>query len=148
MSRFNEIAKKWDAHPRRLLQAEKIFSAIEQKVKLNKQMQVLDIGTGTGLLLIHFISKVKHITGIDNSEGMLNMLKEKAEKAKIYNIDYLFFDADKDSLPENKFDLVVSSMTFHHIEKVEDFLKEIYKSLKSGGKICIGVYMVGFLNKL
>ena len=138
MSRFDDIAKNWDAHPRRLLQAEKIFSAIEQKVKLNKQMQVLDIGTGTGLLLIHFISKVKHITGIDNSKGMLNMLKEKAEKAKIDNIDYLFFDADKDTLPENKFDLAVSSMTFHHIEKVEDFLKEIYKSLKSGGKICIG----------
>ena len=138
MNRFNEIAQKWDAHPRRLLQAEKIFNAIEKKVKLNKTMHVLDIGTGTGLLLMHFITKVKKITGIDNSEGMLQMLKEKAEKTHVDNIDFLLFDADKDNLSENRYDLAVSSMTFHHIENIENFLKEIRKSLKSGGKICIG----------
>ena len=138
MSRFNETAKNWDAHPRRLLQAEKIFNAIEKKVKLNKTMHVLDIGTGTGLLLMHFITKVKKITGIDNSEGMLQILKEKAEKTHVDNIDFLLFDADKDNLSENRYDLAVSSMTFHHIENIENFLKEILKSLKSGGKICIG----------
>lgn len=138
MSRFNETAKNWDAHPRRLLQAEKIFNAIEKKVKLNKTMHVLDIGTGTGLLLMHFITKVKKITGIDNSEGMLQILKEKAEKTHVDNIDFLLFDADKDNLSENRYDLAVSSMTFHHIENIENFLKKIRKSLKSGGKICIG----------
>lgn len=138
MSRFNDIAKNWDAHPRRLLQAEKIFNEIEIKVYLNNNMHVLDIGTGTGLLLMHFITKVKKITGIDNSKGMLDMLKQKAQKADVDNIEYLFFDADKDNLPDNMFDLAVSSMTFHHIEKIEHFLKEIHKSLKTGGKICIG----------
>ncbi len=138
MSRFNKIAKNWDAHPRRLLQAEKIFTAIKNKVILNKKMHVLDIGTGTGLLLMHFITEVKEITGIDNSKGMLEMLKEKVDKNNVKNVNYLLFDADKDNLPENKFDLAVSSMTFHHIEKTKRFLKEIYKSLKPEGKICIG----------
>ncbi len=138
MSRFNEIAKNWDAHPRRLLQAEKIFKAIEQKVHLTDTMHVLDIGTGTGLLLMHFITKVGKITGIDNSEGMLQMLKEKSEKAKVNNINFMLFDADRDTLPENTYDLAVSSMTFHHIENIEKLLKNINKSLKSGGKICIG----------
>ncbi|MCF6183167.1 MAG: class I SAM-dependent methyltransferase [Bacteroidales bacterium] len=138
MSRFNEIAKNWDAHPRRLLQAEKIFNAIEHKVYLTDTMNVLDIGTGTGLLLMHFIPKVKQITGIDNSKGMLEMLKEKIDKNNVKNVNYMLFDADKDKLPENKFDLAVSSMTFHHIEKTEHFLKEIYKSLKPEGKLCIG----------
>ncbi len=138
MNRFNEIAKNWDAHPRRLLQAEKIFKAIEKKVKLNSDMHVLDIGTGTGLLLMHFITKVKQITGIDNSEGMLKVLKEKAEKTDVKNINFLLFDADKDKLPENTFNLAVSSMTFHHIEHIETFLKGIYKALKTDGKVCIG----------
>ncbi|NOZ35890.1 MAG: class I SAM-dependent methyltransferase [Chlorobi bacterium] len=138
MSRFNEIAKNWDAHPRRLLQAEKIFNAIENKVNLNNKMHVLDIGTGTGLLLMHFITKVKEITGIDNSKGMLEMLQEKVNKNNVNNVNYILFDADKDNLPENRFDLAVSSMTFHHIKDTEKFLKEIYKSLKSGSKVCIG----------
>ena len=107
MSRFNEIAKNWDANPRRLLQAEKIFKAIEKKVHLTDTMHVLDIGTGTGLLLMHFITKVEKITGIDNSKNMLEMLKEKADKAHVNNIKYLFFDADKDSLSENTFDYAV-----------------------------------------
>lgn len=138
MSRFNEIAKNWDANPRRLVQAEKIFKAIEKKVHLTDTMHILDIGTGTGLLLMHFITKVEKITGIDNSKNMLEMLKKKADKAHVNNIKYLFFDADKDSLSENTFDLAVSSMTFHHIENIRSFLKEVYKSLKPGGKICIG----------
>ncbi len=138
MNRFNEIAKSWDANPRRLLLAEKIFSAIEKKVKLNDKMHVLDIGTGTGLLLMHFITKVKQITGIDNSEGMLKVLKEKTHKAGVRNVDYMLFDAEKDILPENKYDLAVSSMTFHHIENIENFIRSIYKSLRQNGKICIG----------
>lgn len=138
MSRFDDIAKNWDAHPRRLQQAEKIFNEIERKVNLTDNMHVLDIGTGTGLLLMHFITKVKQITGIDNSKGMLDILKQKAQKTNVDNIEYLLFDADKDKLPKEKFDLAVSSMTFHHIENIEIFLKKVYKSLKPNGKICIG----------
>lgn len=138
MSRFDDIAKNWDAHPRRLQQAEKIFNEIERKVNLTDNMHVLDIGTGTGLLLMHFITKVKQITGIDNSKGMLDILKQKAQKTNVDNIKCLLFDADKDKLPKEKFDLAVSSMTFHHIENIEIFLKKVYKSLKPNGKICIG----------
>jgi len=138
MSRFDDIAKNWDAHPRRLQQAEKIFNEIERKVNLTDNMHVLDIGTGTGLLLMHFITKVKQITGIDNSKGMLDILKQKAQKTNVDNIECLLFDADKDKLPKEKFDLAVSSMTFHHIENIEIFLKKVYKSLKPNGKICIG----------
>jgi ubiquinone/menaquinone biosynthesis C-methylase UbiE len=138
MNRFDSIAKNWDAHPRRLRQAEKIFKAILNKVKLNNRMHVLDIGTGTGLLLMHFIPEVQKITGADNSEGMLEILKEKAAKAEVNNIDFLLFNADKDSLQEAQFDLAVSSMAFHHIENTEKILKNIYQSLKTEGKICIG----------
>ena len=138
MNRFDQIAKEWDAKPRRLLQAENIFKAIKQKVNLSDTMSVLDIGTGTGLLLMHFITEVREITGIDNSQGMLDMLKEKAEKAHVDNIRYLLFDADTDHLNGQQYDLAVSSLTFHHFKSPDAFLKEIYTSLKPGGKVCIG----------
>jgi len=72
---------------------------------------------------MHFIMKVEEITGIDNSEGILQMLKKIFKKANVYNIDFMLFDVDTDILPENKYNLAVSSMTFHHIENTEKFKK-------------------------
>jgi ubiquinone/menaquinone biosynthesis C-methylase UbiE len=138
MNRFDQLSKEWDNHPRRTKQAENIFKAIEQKVGLTDSMHVLDIGTGTGLLLIHFVDKVKTITGIDNSQGMLDMLKSKVDNAGIQNTDFLLFNADTDRLPEEVYDLAVSSLTFHHLSDPLKVLEETYKSLKPGGRICIG----------
>ncbi len=137
MKIFDKIAKEWDLSSRRVLLAKNTFEAIEKKVPLSDQMELIDIGTGTGLLLINFVDKVKHITGVDNSAGMLEMLKNKLELNKINNVSLKLYEADTESLPENSYDLAVSNMTFHHIIKPNDFLKQVYSSLKPGGKICI-----------
>jgi ubiquinone/menaquinone biosynthesis C-methylase UbiE len=138
MGRFNELAKEWDAKPRRLLLAENIYKGIKEKVELTKEMKVLDIGTGTGLLLIHMVDEIGQITGVDNSEGMLEMLQEKIEKTNLSNADYFLYDAETDLLPISDYDMVISSMTFHHFTKPNEVLKDVYKSLKPGGRVCIG----------
>lgn len=138
MGRFNELAKEWDAKPGRLLLAENIYKGIKEKVELTKEMKVLDIGTGTGLLLIHMVDEIGQITGVDNSEGMLVMLQEKIEKTNLSNADYFLYDAETDLLPISDYDMVISSMTFHHFTKPNEVLKDVYKSLKPGGTVCIG----------
>ena len=136
-SRFDTIAEIWDSHPRRVNIATKTFEAIKEKVQFSENMIVADIGTGTGLLLIHFQEFVKEIEGFDNSQGMVDVFTEKVKKAGIENAKASLFDADKDILPQNKYDLLVSNMTFHHISDISDFMKNAYNSLKQGGKICI-----------
>ena len=137
MKRFDQIAGSWDAKERRIILAENIFKAIESKINFNNDMNVIDIGAGTGLLLFHFPELVKEITGIDNSSKMLEELDKKAKINNINNVKTLFFDAETDKLPKNEYDLAVSSMTFHHILHYEKFMTDVYNSLKKGGIICI-----------
>jgi len=137
MNRFNELAQIWDLEPRRLKTVEQIFDGIQSKIKFTKEMNVADIGTGTGLLLLHIQPFVKHITGFDNSETMLTVFEEKVKKSGFENVSSKLHNADNENLPESEFDLVVSSMTFHHIENTYEYLKKVYSALKPGGEICI-----------
>ena len=82
MNRFDKNAKKWDAKERRLKMAKNTFDAITNKITVSKNTNVLDVGAGTGLLLLHFVENVKHITAIDYSIGMLICYKRNYYKLK------------------------------------------------------------------
>lgn len=138
MNKFDDIAERWDAEQGRINLARNIFKAIRRKVKLDKKMTVADIGSGTGLLLMQAEPFVKEITGYDNSEGMLEELRKKIETQKCKHCKVEAFDADKDRLPEAGFDLIISSMTFHHIADIKRFAKVMYQALRSGGKFAVG----------
>jgi RimJ/RimL family protein N-acetyltransferase/ubiquinone/menaquinone biosynthesis C-methylase UbiE len=97
---------------------------------------ILDIGCGTGIELSYIWEKAPnaHITCLDLSREMLNLLLEhyrnKAEQVTTIQASYLSWD-----YPENRFDIVVSSMTMHHFwqdEKI-DVYKNIHRTLKDGG---------------
>lgn len=137
MNRFDKIAKDWDAAQRRQKLAQNIYKHIAKKVEFNKKMTVADIGSGTGLLLFNIQPSVKEIIGYDNSGGMLEMLSKKAKDLGAKNVSTVQFNADNESLPENSFDALVSSMTFHHIHDIPAFLKKSYDSLKQGGTFAV-----------
>jgi len=138
VNKFDEIAKRWDAEQSRINLAKNIFKAIRKKVALDNKMDIADIGAGTGLLMMQFVPFVKSITGYDNSEGMLNELGEKIKIQKCKHCKLKNFNANTDELPKDSYDLIISSMTFHHIIDIERFAKVMYKSLKAGGKFAIG----------
>lgn len=135
MSRFDELAKQWDEKPLRVENAKKIGQAILDNISVSTDWNVMDFGAGTGLLTFYIQPFVKNIDAIDNSTGMLEVLKEKAEKANVKNINPVLKDLEKDDLGENKYELIISNMTLHHIKDIESFLKKLYKALKKDGYI-------------
>lgn len=137
MSRFDELALEWDKKKERVENARKIGEAVASSVPLSKDMTVMDFGAGTGLLTLYIQPYVRKIYAIDNSEGMLSVLKEKIESAGIDNIIPVLKDLEKDEFEENFYDLIISSMTLHHIKNVETFLKKIYRALKKGGYLAV-----------
>ena len=132
---FDQEAAQWDDQPRRVKMTEEIFSAIKANAPLNTSMDVMDFGCGTGLVSFLISSSVKSVTGVDSSKGMLEVLNQKISKNHIQNIKTLF-NEDFKTLT-GKFDLIVSSMTLHHIENIPSILKKFFGLLKPNGYLCI-----------
>jgi ubiquinone/menaquinone biosynthesis C-methylase UbiE len=133
---FAHKSKSWDLNSKRVKSAKAIANGIIKNIKLNKSMHIMDFGAGTGLLSYFLSDEVGVVTAIDNSPSMLEVFREKSS---IFNCPtkILELDLTKDILTNITFDGIVSSMTIHHIEDIEDMLKKMYSLLKEGGFIAL-----------
>jgi ubiquinone/menaquinone biosynthesis C-methylase UbiE len=134
---FDKEAAAWDEHPGRIKLTQDIGAAISKHVPLNSAMNVLDFGCGTGLLTLRLAPLVGSITGIDSSRGMLEVFGEKIAKQNAVNVRTLFLDLDAGDALMGNYDLIVSSMTFHHIRQIAPVLSQFHRCLAPGGYLCI-----------
>jgi ubiquinone/menaquinone biosynthesis C-methylase UbiE len=77
------------------------------------------------------------ITALDGSQGMLDVLESKIRSLGLKNIKLLKADYEKDEALQGSFDLVVCSMTLHHIDDTGVLFRQFYHILKPGGCLCI-----------
>jgi ubiquinone/menaquinone biosynthesis C-methylase UbiE len=105
---------------------------------VDKQVEALEIGVGTGNLANRFLSEGFNITGLDQSREMLNVAKEKFPNLKLRLGEFL-----KIPFENNTFDIIVSTYAFHHLNDAEKgvAIKEMLRVLRSNGKIIIGDLM-------
>ncbi len=132
-SRNEEKAIDWDADAGRRETAQFIGQTIIRKIPLQKDWIVLDFGAGTGLISKVLSPRVKTIWAVDSSPGMLAELRRK----QISNVKERVLDWEKDPFPDRKFQLVIMSMTLHHIKNHSELLKKLYEVLQPGGWLCL-----------
>ncbi|MCK5731150.1 MAG: bifunctional demethylmenaquinone methyltransferase/2-methoxy-6-polyprenyl-1,4-benzoquinol methylase UbiE [Draconibacterium sp.] len=134
---FDNISNRYDLLNHLLsVNIDKIWrrNAINKLKQFNPKT-ILDIATGTGDFAIAAtkISNVK-ITGIDISEGMLNVGRSKIERKGLANLISLQ-KADSENLPfnNNSFDAAIVGFGVRNFENLEKGLLEILRVLKPGG---------------
>ncbi len=134
--RFDKVANRYDT-PDKEKRSEEFVKQLLEVLPINKNFKVMDIGAGTGLVDVILSKYVGQIYAFDLSEGMLNVFKEKIKKLGINNIKIFKKDVLKEEFPEKDFDLVITSMTFHHLDNPQEALKKIADYLKKGGYVAI-----------
>jgi len=134
-NRFDEIAATWDESPFRLALARGVSGAILRAVSWKKSMRLLDFGCGTGLVSFPLADRVASITGLDSSREMVAIFNEKAGAHSI-DATAKVFDFRVDPIV-GPFDVVVSSMVFHHIPDPTVVIKQLHGALVTGGILCI-----------
>lgn len=114
----------------------------------NEEIRVIDLGSGTGSLsqAIQQQYPQAKLTLVDVAENMLQIAEQKLGGNCTYvNSDFNSFDFDK------QYDVIVSSLALHHIEKASDkqlFYSKIYKALKPGGVFVNGDIVKAQTDKL
>ncbi|MEP7231485.1 MAG: bifunctional demethylmenaquinone methyltransferase/2-methoxy-6-polyprenyl-1,4-benzoquinol methylase UbiE [Ginsengibacter sp.] len=101
---------------------------------------ILDVATGTGDFAITSYEMLhpEKITGIDISEGMLEVGRKKLEKLKLQDkIELLNGDSEAIFYDDNSFDAVTVAFGVRNFQDLEQGLSEIYRVLKPGGKLIV-----------
>jgi 2-polyprenyl-3-methyl-5-hydroxy-6-metoxy-1,4-benzoquinol methylase len=132
---FDQAAASWDKKQHRVRLAHDIATAIAH-LPINQEMTAMDYGCGTGLVGLALAPKLKWLTGVDTSKGMLTIFAKKAAKLSENNVSTRLLDLALAPSPE-QFDLVICSMTLHHIEKVDKVLTEFFAALNPDGYLAV-----------
>lgn len=134
---FDSRAAQWDHLPRRVALANAVATAIIETVPLSPAMKVLDYGCGTGLVTIQVAPLVGTLYGYDSSNGMLEQFAQKLADEGLKNVVLRMIDLDAPLELPTGLDLVISSMTTHHVPDVATLLNTCAASLNSGGVLAI-----------
>ena len=103
--------------------------------------RVLDCAAGTGELSIAASAKAAHVLCTDNSEKMLDVAREKAEKKGIDNIGFERRNIYHLDDPDETYDTVIAGNVLHLLDDPESAVRELARVTKRGGRILLPTFM-------
>lgn len=139
---FNRIAGKYDVLNRFLSARTDIGwrkKAI-RRFKKDNPKHILDVATGTADMAIMACRMLnpEQVTGIDISEGMLDLGRKKVEKEGLSSKIHLHTgDSETIKFAENTFDAVMVAFGVRNFENLEKGLSEMLRVLKPGGQLVV-----------
>ncbi len=134
---FDQAAARWDEEPRRVALARRLAAAIAERVPLTSEWTALDFGCGTGLVTVELAPRVGRIVGLDSSQGMIDVLRQKTEALGLVNLTVERGELETAPLPLGGFDLIVSAMAMHHVRETAAVLKRFSSLLRPGGFLAV-----------
>ncbi len=134
---FNNIAVSWDER----FKTQELTDFLSQLVptfQLEQGQRVLDVGTGTGILipfLLKAVGSTGHVTAVDFAEKMVEVCSSKY--AGLSNVNITVQQVEKLGFPSESFDAVTCFGLFPHLENKAEALRQLNRVLKPGGKLII-----------
>ena len=108
-------------------------------LKSSEPKTILDVATGTADFAIQSLTlNPEQVTGVDISEGMLEIGKEKIIKKNLnHKITLELGDSENLQFSDNNFDAVIVAFGVRNFENIEKGLAGMYRVLKKNGKVVI-----------
>jgi demethylmenaquinone methyltransferase/2-methoxy-6-polyprenyl-1,4-benzoquinol methylase len=139
---FNDIAKTYDFLNHFLSFGIDIYwrNQLLKYLPAKETINALDLATGTGdvALTLSKSPKIKKITGLDLSHGMIEVgIKKVAKKKLSQKINLMIGDGTNIEASDNTFDLTTISFGIRNFSDAQKSLHEIYRVLRPDGRLMI-----------
>jgi SAM-dependent methyltransferase len=129
---WDRIAKRYarqsiadeDAYQKKLQRTREYFQP---------DMEVLEIGCGTGSTAIAHAPFVRHIRAIDISANMIDIARGKLVPGKTDKVSFEQSTIDEYSAPDESLDAVLALSILHLLESRDEAIRKIHRLLKPGG---------------
>ncbi len=130
---FDRIAPSYDSWAGG--QHERVAARLVDVAAPQKGEQVLDVGTGTGLVAHLVAPRVSpgSVIGIDLSDNMLALARSKKSK----NVQFLGMAAERLIFKPETFDLVTMGDALAYVSDPSDALAEAHRVLRPGGRLAV-----------
>ena len=136
--RFRALTPVFDRAVRVTTREQRFKRELLSQARIAPGDSVLDVGAGTGTLAIMVARAVPHaqVTGLDADPEILALARRKAADAGV-EIDFVEGFSTELPFPDSHFDVVLSSLFFHHLERdvKTRTLTELHRVLKPGGPL-------------
>lgn len=135
--RLTAITKKssFPVHPKHLISEMKWYLK-----DLKKTDTVLDLGSNDGSNSLAAAKICRMVIGIDHSEKLLAIARQRAVEKQLTNVTFSFFDIEKTLPFENEsFDAILFLDVLEHINNQKVSMNEVWRLLKPGGKLFLSL---------
>ncbi|TRW46619.1 class I SAM-dependent DNA methyltransferase [Georgenia yuyongxinii] len=134
---FDATAADWDRDEQKVARAREVARAVAAAVPLTSRTRVLDYGAGTGLVTQALAGRIGPATLADSSHGMRDVIRDKITTGALPDVRLWDLDLEAQPPPDERFDLIVTSLVLHHIKALERVLSRFTQLLAPGGYLCI-----------
>lgn len=135
---FDSHAGTWDDDEDKRRRSAEIAGAVAAAVPTTGDTRLLEYGAGTGLVTQALLDRVGPVTLADNSAGMRTVLHDKVTDGRLPRDARIWdLDLERGDGPQERFDLVVSSMVLHHVHDLDGVLSRLAAMLEDGGRLCV-----------
>jgi len=126
-----------------LAEAEEAMLAVyAERARIEDGQEILELGCGWGSLSLYLAEKFPRarITGVSNSRTQKEYIDGAARRRGLGNLQIITCDVNELSLPEGKFDRVVSVEMFEHLKNYRLLLRRVASWMKRGGLLFVHIF--------
>lgn len=151
LNKFSKTTEEWwdkkgefhTLHEINPIRVEYISQKIKEHFQINDKLEkpfnkldLIDIGSGGGLVCVPMHKLGANVTGLDANENNTKASAEYAKKNDL-KINYIYSTVEEHVKTQNRYDIVLCLEVIEHVANPELFIRNISKLIKPGGMVIV-----------